>query len=40
MKDTELLKEYVDNEQGCVYRGSHDNYGAKAWNYGQVCLNH
>ncbi|KAL4234353.1 hypothetical protein ACF0H5_006001 [Mactra antiquata] len=35
MEDSELLKEYILNESGCVYRGNTWTRGAKPWNFGQ-----
>lgn len=36
MKDTNLLEEYVLNDQGAVFQGSSDHIGAKVWNFAQV----
>ena len=38
MADHELLKEYVCNDQGCVYRGNQYKQKPKAWFYGQVYI--
>lgn len=35
MKDTNLLEEYVLNDQGAVFQGSSDHIGAKVWNFAQ-----
>lgn len=36
MKNTDLLNEYVINDQGAVFQGSSDKIGAKVWNLAQV----
>nr|XP_022335793.1 uncharacterized protein LOC111132291 [Crassostrea virginica] len=35
MKNTDLLNEYVINDQGAVFQGSSDKIGAKVWNLAQ-----
>ena len=39
MSDSDLLDEYVLNENGVLFQGTHKQIGPKPWYFGQVFTN-